>query len=131
VTGASDTAVFTADTDVIADFLRAPRDRRDPVLASALRRGRVILHPWVLAELSLGTGLSEKQRWILWRLPRLPVTPDAEAFRVIGRYRPRGIGWVDLNLILSAAAVGVPVLSRDADQLREHARIAGIPLANP
>ena len=63
----------------------------------------VLLHPFVLGELTLG-GLSDREASIFRRLPEVPVVEHSEilAFARERRLARRGIGWVDAHLLASA-----------------------------
>lgn len=92
--------IIIADTSVWLDHWR----RGNPRFAELLTQRRVVLHPFVLGEISLGaiTGRAD----VLTRLRRLRaprVARHDEVMALIERtplWR-RGIGWVDAHLLAS------------------------------
>lgn len=100
------------DTSVWIEHLR----RSDPEMELLLGSDRVLTHPFVLGELSLGqwkdrTGLFHK----LGALARAPVAADAEVLALIERHRlwGRGLSWVDCHLLASARESHCHLLTRD------------------
>ena len=103
------------DTSVWIDFFRGAR--RAARLGPLLEENEVVIHPWVVGELALGT-LGRKRQEILVDLQRLPpaaVVPDREILELAEarRLHGRGIGWVDTHLLGSALVSGVPIWSFD------------------
>ena len=93
-----------ADTSVWVDFFRGVS--RAGALGSLLETNEILLHPWVLGELVLGS-LGPRQDSViadLRLLPAAPGVPDDEVLGlVVGRQLSgRGIGWVDAHLLASA-----------------------------
>lgn len=76
---------------------------------------RVLVHPWVLAELTLG-GLAPREERLMERLPPAPVVAYAEVRELIHRRRlsRRGVGWVDVNLLASALVAPAQLWTLDA-----------------
>ena len=101
------------DTSVWVDHLR----KHDPLLAEALEDNRVVMHPHILGEISLGS-LKDRQT-VLSLLENLPQTPTATGREVqifIERRRlfGRGIGYVDAHLLAAASlAPGLAIWTRD------------------
>jgi predicted nucleic acid-binding protein len=97
--------VILVDTSVWVDHLRAGV----PALAVVLEAGRVFIHPFVLGELACG---NLKNRGavlqLLGDLPAAPTATDPEALRFLeGRgLMGRGIGYIDVHLLASAALAG-------------------------
>lgn len=86
------------DTSVWIDHLR----KGNPGLATLLRDGHVLGHPWVRGELALGT-LADRTR-VLALLSNLPQATTATVDDVSGliearRLFGRGIGYVDAHLL--------------------------------
>jgi hypothetical protein len=96
----------------------------DPAFARLVAEDEIVCHPWVIGELALG-GLPRHRLAHLMKLESIPVAPYADTMQFIQRYRPRGIGWVDVNLLVSALAAGVTLLTTDED-LRRNAEIHGV-----
>ena len=93
-----------ADTSVWVDFFRGVS--RAGALGDLLEANEILLHPWVLGELVLGS-LGPRQASViadLQLLPAAPGVPDDEVLGfVVGRQLSgRGIGWVDAHVLASA-----------------------------
>lgn len=90
--------MILVDTSVWIDHLRHGEGR----LAEALTAGRVLVHPFVIGELALG---SMQQRDVvlgaLMDLPRAEVATDNEVFAFIEEEKlfSLGIGFVDAHLL--------------------------------
>ena len=97
--------MILVDTSVWVDHLRSGA----PTLAAELERGNVLTHPFVVGELACG---NLKQRGeileLLDELPKAPVATDREALDFIERraLMGRGIGYIDVHLLVSAALAG-------------------------
>ena len=94
--------MILVDTSVWVDHLR----RGDPELAGQLEEGRVVIHPFVVGEIALGTLAGRKEVLALLQdLPAAPVAGPAEVLIFIERnsIAGRGIGYVDLHLLASAS----------------------------
>jgi len=94
--------VILVDTSVWIDHLRSG----EPALATALERGRVMMHPFVLGELACGN--LENRREVLRLLGALPAAPtatDPEALDFIEHraLMGRGLGYIDVHLLASTA----------------------------
>jgi predicted nucleic acid-binding protein len=105
--------MILVDTSVWVDHLR----RRDAALARELDAGTVLVHPFVVGEIAC--GLLPRRAEILSLLAELPIASVAqhgEALVFIERHRlaGRGIGYVDVHLLASAAlAPGTKLWTRD------------------
>lgn len=94
--------MILADTSVWIEHLR----HGDPPLRVALDEERVLVHPLVIGEPACG-NLRERESILdlLGRLPLPPIASDGEAHQLV-RCRAligRGLGWIDLHLLASAA----------------------------
>jgi len=92
--------MILVDTSVWVDHLRAGDDG----LAELLHHGRVLMHPFVLGELALGSLL--QRRLVLDSLQDLPnaiTASDAEVLILIetAGLSGAGIGYVDAHLLAS------------------------------
>jgi predicted nucleic acid-binding protein len=90
-----------ADTSIWIDHFR----RMDRELAERLARGDIVIHPFVVGELSLGTHVNFAA--IADDLLRLPGAKEANhnevlAFIAANRLAGAGIGYVDAHLLASA-----------------------------
>lgn len=94
--------MILVDTSVWMDHLRAGESR----LASALNSGSVCIHPFVLGELACGNLRNRREVLsLLSTLPTVPAATEAEALGFIESQAlmGRGIGYVDVHLLASAA----------------------------
>lgn len=105
--------MILVDTSVWVDHLR----RGAPALAAALERGSVLMHPFVLGELACGNLKNRRAvLGLLGELPGAPVATDPEVLDFIERraLMGRGMGYIDVHLLASAALAGtVRLWTRD------------------
>jgi predicted nucleic acid-binding protein len=109
--------------------------RGDPLVRSLpllLRSSLAHVHPWSLAELELGTGVSRDYLQILAQAPRIAGVADeaALAFLRAHRLQQSGIGWVDLQLLAAAHGRGVALWTAD-EPLASAARRVHLPPLRP
>jgi predicted nucleic acid-binding protein len=95
------------DTNIWVDhFQRANR-----YVLDLLDSGRVVMHPYIVAELALG-GLQDRELTLasLELLPELPVAEPNEVRQLIEirKLYTRGVGFVDAHLIASIMIVQTP-----------------------
>jgi predicted nucleic acid-binding protein len=112
------------DTTVWVDHLR----RGDSVLVGLLEHSQVAVHPFVVGELSCGH--IRHRPALLTALGRLPTVPvlehdDVLAFLETNKLAGRGLGWIDVHLLASAATAGEKLLTRDR-RLRGAAETLGL-----
>ena len=105
--------MILVDTSVWIDHINAS----DPMLASLLTDARVLTHPYVIVEISLGS-LRDREVVLgaLLDLPSVPTATPDETFYLIKRESlfNRGIGYVDTSLLASARLCpGVTIWTRD------------------
>ena len=94
-----------ADTSVWVEHLRAGQQ----ALAALLDENLVVVHPFVIGELACGNLRNRGALLaLLGKLPRAAVATDEEALHFIESHRlmGRGIGYVDVHLLASAALLG-------------------------
>ncbi len=94
--------MILVDTSVWIDHLRSG----EPGLAMALEGGRVLMHPFVLGELACGNLKNrEEVLKLLEDLPAAPTATNPEVLALIDRraLMGRGIGYIDVHLLASAA----------------------------
>ena len=107
------------DTSVWIDHLR----HGDPVVVRLLEDDRVLGHPWVLGEISLGR-LANRQEvlGLLANLPHAVVASHAEMVTLIETHElwGRGIGFVDAQLLAAT------LLSSDAQLWTRDKRLAAV-----
>lgn len=107
------------DTSVWIDHLR----HGDPVVVRLLEDDRVLGHPWVRGEISLGR-LANRQEvlGLLANLPQAVVASHAEMVTLIETHElwGRGIGFVDAQLLAAT------LLSYDAQMWTRDKRLAAV-----
>jgi hypothetical protein len=118
--------LILVDTSVWVDHLR----RGDAYLADLLERNAVVMHPFVAGEIACGT-LADRAL-TLELLQQLPMAAVAEFDEVLGYIERhhlygKGIGYVDVHLLASAAIGGIRLWTRDR-RLRTVARELGCAL---
>jgi len=122
--------MILVDTSVWIDHIRAS----DSMLTALLAEERVLAHPYVIGEISLGS-LRDRDVVLgaLLDLPRAPVSTPGETFYLIEREGlfNRGIGYVDASLLASVRLQpGFTLWTRDkrlkkvADELKLGAMLA-------
>ena len=101
------------DTSVWIDHFRRANDR----LVELLHAATVLVHPFVVGELALGS-LRERRRVIemLERMPSVTVATHAEVMTFVERRKlnGRGVGYVDAHLLASTVLVGATLWTLDA-----------------
>jgi hypothetical protein len=105
--------MILVDTSVWIDHINAS----DSLLMTLLAEERVLVHPYVIGEISLGS-LRDRDVVLgaLLDLPSAPVATPAEMFYLIEREGlfNRGIGYVETSLLASARLQpGVTIWTRD------------------
>jgi len=97
-------------------------------LISLLHRAEVQCHPFIIGELACGS-ISHRSEilQLLRRLPSVPIVENEEVMTFVERHRlmGRGVGWVDVHLLSSAALESVLLWSTDR-RLAAIARSLGI-----
>lgn len=117
--------MILADTSVWVDHFR----RGDAELQRQLRRNNIFIHPFIVAELTLG-NLPDRRKTIadLDRLPTVKV-PRIDEVRAMIEARAlfqRGIGLVDAHLLASTFITPHTVLWSRDKRLREVAKMLGV-----
>lgn len=120
--------MILVDTSVWIDFFRGGSSTH--ILAELLADNRVLAHPWVVGELSLGSLRADRKQILedLDRLPSAPRVPDPEVRELVESRRlwGEGIGWIDAHLVASALAVGGALwtLDRSLDHVARRLGVA-------
>jgi hypothetical protein len=116
--------MILADTSVWVDHFR----KSDANLSQRLLDNQIAIHPFIIAELALGS-LAERQKTLsyLELLPQVRVARTDEVRQMIETCRlfGRGIGFVDAHLIASTLLTDHTVLWTRDRRLREVAARAG------
>jgi predicted nucleic acid-binding protein len=100
------------DTSIWVEHL----SHRHPGLVSLLLRAEVQCHPFVIGELACGSLTRRAEiLQLLSRLPSVQIVENEEAMSFIERHRlmGRGVGWVDIHLLASAAIDNVLLWTAD------------------
>jgi len=116
--------MILVDTSVWVDHLRSGSSR----LLDLLNKGEVLVHSFILGELSLGNLRNRTQILdLLSKLPELPIAEHSEVMALVDNRRlyGGGIGRVDVHLIASALLAHVGLLTNDK-ALQRATRIAGV-----
>ena len=117
--------MILVDTSIWVDHLRAGDDD----LATALERGLVFTHPFIVGELACGRMRNRKEvLGLLQSLPVSPVATDDEALRYVEVHHlmEQGLGYVDVHLLASAALSGALRLWTRERRLAEVAAELGV-----
>ncbi len=117
--------MILVDTAIWVDHLRAG----DPDLIQALQRTAILIHPFVIGELALGTLRQRTQVLaLLADLPRAAVATDAEVLGFIDRHglAGRGIGYVDAHLLAATCLTADARLWTRDRRLAEMATALGV-----
>jgi predicted nucleic acid-binding protein len=104
--------VILVDTSVWINHLRVP----SKLLAQLLDLEQVVVHPFVVGELSCGNLVNRKEIIaLLHSLPTAPKAADDEILFYIERHRlmGRGLGLVDMHLLASATIAGDSIWTAD------------------
>jgi len=100
------------DTSVWVDHLREGNAR----LEAVLNEGTVVCHPFIVGEIACGTIRNRIE--ILSLLQSLPMGETAEQNEVLqfiehNQLAGKGLSYVDVHLLASAALTGVPLWTLD------------------
>lgn len=94
-------SLILADTSVWTDHLRT----NDPLMIQLVAQERLLMHPYVVGELSMG-NLPDRTAFIrhLRQMEFATRASDTEVSRLVedNRLYGTGIGWVDAHLLASA-----------------------------
>lgn len=104
--------MILVDTSVWIDHLRRGEDD----LVTALEAEQVLTPPFVVGELACGNLKNRSELLSLWQeLPRAVVASEAEVLGFIEQRKlmGRGIGYLDVHLLASAALTEVQLWTRD------------------
>ena len=104
--------MILVDTSVWVDHLRSG----DVRLVDLLERSAVVMHPFVVGEIACGS--LRKRASVLELLQQLPMAVVAEPNEALGyldrhKLHGKGIGFVDVHLLASAAIGGARLWTRD------------------
>jgi predicted nucleic acid-binding protein len=117
--------MILADTSVWIDHFRSP----EPALVRLVQAGELLMHPYVMGELAMGSIADRKLRLRLWAMmPTVPIVPlEAVLELVEGRHLySSGIGYMDASLLASSLATRDALLWTRDGKLLGFARKFGI-----
>ena len=122
--------MILADTTVWIGHLRA----LNPQMENLLTRGKIVMHPFVVAEIALGSLKNRRQKLgAMDMLRKVKVAQMSEVRRMIeanGLYA-KGIGLIDAHLIASCLLTpGTQLWTRDA-ALEKVATALGVAITMP
>jgi len=104
--------VILADTSIWVDHLR----RGDTRLAAWLEDSRIVCHPFVIGELTLGHLRRRAEILaLLENLPQATTAEHREVLRFVAEHSlaGSGLGWVDVHLLCAAALERAKLWTRD------------------
>jgi len=117
--------VILADTSVWVDYLRSG----DPAMATSLNQGQIVMHPFVVAEIALGSLRNQRQRLEeLEALLEVNVAQLSEVRHMVETHAlySMGIGLIDAHLLASCLMTpGTRLWTHDV-VLQKTARTLGI-----
>ncbi len=104
--------MILVDTSVWVDHFRSGTIG----LEAFLNEGHVVCHPFIIGELACGTLKNRKE--ILSLLQDLPMASRADDDEVIqfiedNRLMGKGLGYIDIHLLMSAMLTGIPLWTTD------------------
>ena len=122
--------MILADTSVWIDHFRSGNRE----MSQALNRGQIVIHPWIIGELALGS-LRDRARTLLTLdlLPHVRVAQTSELRLMIEARRlyGLGIGLTDAHLLASVFLDPPTLLWTRDRQLRKVAEVFGIHASMP
>ena len=116
------------DTSLWIDHFKRP----DPRIAVLIAQGALVHHPFVTGELAVGTIHPRRRTILLLRnLPQLEVADEDAFYDYMNEHdlAGKGMGFVDIHLLVAASASGARVWTRD-QRMIEHAPRIGLRLAD-
>jgi predicted nucleic acid-binding protein len=116
--------MILVDTSVWVDHLR----NSNAQLIELLNNDQVLMHPFIIGELSLGILKNRTELMDLFsRLPVVPVAEHDEVMATIAAHQlfGMGIGWVDAHLIASALLSNSKLLTNDKPLIKA-SKVVGV-----
>ena len=105
------------DTSAWVDHFRSGND----ALKRLLRDSEVVIHPFVLGELSLGEMRNRSEiMGLLANLPEVQVAEHREVMHLVGSrsLAGSGVSWIDVHLIASALLAGAKLMTKNKALIR-------------
>jgi predicted nucleic acid-binding protein len=122
--------VILADTSIWVDYLR----NRNPQMELRLSKGQVVTHPFIVAELALGSLNNRHKRLAeMEALLEVRVAQLSEVRHMIESHvlYSKGIGFTDAHLIASCLLTPGTELWTRGTAMEKVARTLGIPVNQP
>lgn len=116
--------MILVDISIWIDHLRASSPRLEGLLAAR----QVAMHPWVVGELACGNLANRSQMLYTFQsLPQAALADDDEVLFFIDKHRlaGKGVGYLDMQLLASAALGNLKLWTRDK-RLAEVAALLGL-----
>ena len=111
--------MILADTSIWVDYLRSRNLVRNPEMAERLRRGQIVMHPFIVAEIALGSLHNRRKRLDeMESLLEVKVAQLQEVRHMIEAHSlySKGIGLTDAHLIASCLMTpGTQLWARDGN----------------
>jgi predicted nucleic acid-binding protein len=91
--------MILVDTSVWIDHFRHP----DPILFKLLDDEKIVTHPFVIGELTMGSPPKHNQIGYLFQLEQSTMATDAEVLHFVVKHKLQGvgIGYLDAHLLAS------------------------------
>jgi predicted nucleic acid-binding protein len=104
--------MIIADTNVWVSFFKG--EKKAAFLKDIIIKNQILLHPYIYGELLLG-GIPQKAGQLLQSLESATVPKEHLVYYFItkNKMHSRGIGWVDVNILISALSEKHRVLTYD------------------
>lgn len=126
--------MILADTSIWVDYLRSRNPERNAEMEKRLRRGQIVMHPFIVAEIALGSLRNRRPRLEeMEALLEVKVAQLNEVRHMIEAHAlySKGIGLTDAHLIASCLLTpGTQLWTRDG-ALENVAKALGIPVNLP
>jgi len=110
--------MILVDTSVWIEHLRTGH----AALGTDLNGGDILMHPFILGELACGNLKNRQELLALWsQLPMALVATEKECLTFIERHRlmGRGIGYIDVHLLVAVALDGRATLLTHDKRLQQ------------
>ncbi len=118
--------MILVDTSVWIDGFGG-RSQVARLLSERIATKAIVVHPFVLGEISLGRWGAERDAMLssMAVMPRVPVVPDGDVLDLIERrgLAGSGIGWVDAHLVAAALAASCELWTFDQRLARVAAKL--------
>lgn len=106
--------MIIADTNIWVSFFKG--EKKAFLMKELITQDKIVLHPYIIGELLLG-GISEKAELLLSSLGCTDIIDTSTVYKFIKtkQLKSKGIGWVDVNILMTAIENGYQIYSFDED----------------